>query len=127
MHRVRVSVRENMLSDPSVITEAMTAEALTETGRGWVAVEGDALLGFCIAMLGNRSIWALFVDPDREGEGVGGRLLDTAVRWLRDQGPGAVRLSTDPGTRAEAFYCARGWRATGMLDNGEVAFVLDGD
>lgn len=125
MNHLRLQVRENTLSDPGLVTEAMTAEAISESGRGWVFEEAGELVGFSIAMHEDPSIWALFVLPDHEGRGIGHALHDAAVNWLWEQGADRIWLGTDPGTRAERFYRERGWREAGLHDNGEIHFELD--
>lgn len=124
IQKLRMSVRENVLIDPSRVTEETTARALTEEGRGWVAMEEGRLLGFSIALRSPPRIWALFVDPEQEGRGLGQRLLQEAVDWLWAEGAGVIRLSTDPDTRAERFYDQQGWRAVGANDQGEAVFEL---
>lgn len=111
-HRVRMAVRENRLSDPSRITEADYTRALTTDGRGWLVEEADAVLGFAVAYTSGH-IWALFVDPAHEGRGIGQRLHAAMTDWLWDSGLQQARLSTEAGTRAQAFYLAQGWIDTG--------------
>jgi GNAT superfamily N-acetyltransferase len=124
MNHLRLQVRENVLSDPGRITEAMTTAAITAEGRGWVWEENGTILGFSIARDADPSIWALFVLPEHEGRGIGVALHDEAVDWLWSRGAACIWLSTDPGTRAEWFYRERGWRGTGRLANGEVRLEL---
>lgn len=122
--KLRMSVRENVLVDPTRAAEDVTIRAITEEGRGWVAMEDGRLLGFVIALREPPTIWALHVDPDHEGRGLGQRLLQTAVDWLWSEGAPSIRLSTAPDTRAERFYDNQGWRATGSNERGEVVFEL---
>lgn len=35
MNHLHLQVRENILSDPSLVTEQMTGHAITRDGRGW--------------------------------------------------------------------------------------------
>lgn len=125
INHLRMQVRENILSDPSLVTEEMTAEAISVTGRGWVWEEEGDLLGFSIALIEDPSIWALFVLPDHEGRGIGHALLQEAVNWLWDKGVNRIWLGTDPGTRAERFYRDRAWVDSGKKENGEILFVLE--
>jgi GNAT superfamily N-acetyltransferase len=125
MHRLRLQVRENVLSDPSRITEAMTADAITVSGRGWVCEEHGKILGFSIARDKDPSIWALFTLPGEEGRGIGHALHEAAVDWLWLLGAQRIWLTTEPGTRAERFYRERGWRETAVLASGELRFELD--
>lgn len=124
MSHLRLQVRENMLSDPGLITAEMVIEAISVTGRGWVFEEGSGILGFSIALVRDPSVWALFVLPGCEGRGIGSALHDVAVNWLWAQGAESIWLSTDPGTRAELFYRAHGWCETGRLASGEVRLAL---
>ena len=69
MNHLRLQVRENRLSDPSLVTAEMVSNSITRDGRGWVFEEDGEVLGFSIALDGDPSIWALFVHPDREAGG----------------------------------------------------------
>jgi GNAT superfamily N-acetyltransferase len=55
----------------------------------------------------------LFVDPARQGRGIGGRLLGLGEAEVRRRGRSAAVLWTPEGSRAVRFYGARGWRADG--------------
>jgi GNAT superfamily N-acetyltransferase len=125
INHLRLQVRENVLSDPSLVTAAMTREAITQLGRGWVFEENGTILGFSIALEESQSIWALFVLPGQESRGIGQQLLEAAVRWLWSRGVDQIWLGTEPGTRAERFYRENGWRAAGVRGNGEIRFELD--
>jgi len=125
MNWLRLQVRENMLSDPGRITEAMTRQAITAEGRGWIWDEGGSLLGFSIARDADPSIWALFVLPGNEGRGIGSALHDAAVDWLWLRGATRIWLSTDPDTRAARFYRDRGWYETAVLPSGEVRLEIE--
>jgi GNAT superfamily N-acetyltransferase len=124
MHRVRRSVLENRLADPSSVRERHYHEILDAGGRAWVAEADGPVIGFAVADLARRNVWALFVDAAFEGRGAGRRLHDTMMDWLFDAGADAVWLSTDPGTRAERFYRAAGWRYVGSQPNGEARYEL---
>ena len=124
MSRIRLAVRENALSNPGRITEAMYRDYLDALGRGWVALDGDEVIAFAYADRTDGSIWALFVDPAREGLGAGKRLLRLAVDWLFETGFDEVRLGTAANTRADRFYAAQGWTREGMKDDVEVWFRL---
>ena len=125
MNHLRLQVRENVLSDPSRVTTAMTTDAISVSGRGWVFEEDGHILGFSIALHEDPSIWALFVHPDHEGRGIGHALHELAVNWLWSRGADRIWLGTDPGTRAERFYRERGWREAGKHNNGDIRFELD--
>jgi GNAT superfamily N-acetyltransferase len=110
MSRIRLSVTENTLSDPSRITAGMYEDYLERSGRGWVAEDHGDIVAFCYADKVNASIWALFVRPGQEGRGLGKSLLGLAAEWLFETGHEAVHLTTGAGTRADRFYAAQGWR-----------------
>ena len=124
MNHLRLQVRENILSDPNLVTEAMTAEAISVSGRGWVCEQNGRIVGFSIALGPDPSIWALFVHPEHEGQGIGHALYEAAVDWLWEQGASRIWLSTEPATRAERFYRQRGWKAAGTLENGDLRLEL---
>jgi GNAT superfamily N-acetyltransferase len=121
MHEIRMSVRENRLSNPDRIRHHDYIALLEGPGRGWVFERDEAVVAFGIADAGSRSIWALFVEPGSEGRGIGQALLETMMAWLFEQDDRPVWLTTAPATRAERFYRAAGWRETGMV-NGEIRF-----
>ncbi len=113
MHRIRLAVRENQLGDPSMVQPDDYRLMINERGRGWVAEVGGQIAGFAVADVERSNIWALFVDPELDGRGIGRRLHDTMLDWLMSNGAEQVWLSTDPGTRAEAFYQAAHWERAG--------------
>lgn len=125
LSEVRLSVRENVLSDPGRITREMYESYLRDAGRGWLCEDGGEVVGFSVASKADASIWALFVRPSHEGRGVGKRLLRLAAGWLFEQGAAAVTLSTAPRTRADEFYARQGWRRGGLTPGGEVCYRLD--
>jgi GNAT superfamily N-acetyltransferase len=123
MSAIRLSVRENVLSDPARVTLQMYEDYLDQDGRGWVGEIDGVVVAFSYADRHKASIWALFVSPQHEGLGLGKALLGLAVGWLFELGHARVRLGTTPGTRADRFYQAQGWtRMPGH--GGEVEYVL---
>lgn len=126
MHRIRLSVRENPLSDPSWLTPEVYAACLRPAGTAntWVAEMDGTVAGFATARVAEGDLWALFVDPAHEGHGIGRALLDRAVAWLFEQGLDEVVLATGPGTRADDLYRRAGWRRGETLDNGDVRYRL---
>lgn len=123
MHRIRLAVRENRLADPSAVQADDYRRMLAEHGRGWVAETEGRLVGFAVGDRTRGNVWALFVHPEFEGHGAGRMLHDAMMDWFFAQGAGSVWLSTDPGTRAEAFYRAAGWRPAGEY-HGEARYEL---
>lgn len=122
MHEVRMSVRENVLSNPRSVTLDDYKAMLEERGRGWVYEVDARIVAFAVGDHSRRNIWALFVAPGFEGRGIGRALHDQMVRWLFEQGSEPVWLSTERNTRAERFYAAAGWERRGIQKNGEQRF-----
>ena len=124
--RVRTSVVENLLTleqlDERGITEASVAASFLTDSKGWVAVQGEEIVGFSIADRSTQSIFALFVLPAYEVRGIGSRLLDLALGWLWENGAARVWLTTGPGTKAVRFYEKRGWRCTGQGPRGDLRY-----
>lgn len=121
---VRNSVKENMLSDPALVSDADCEEFLNVRGKGWVAEINGKIVGFSIADLKDNNVWALFLDPDFEKMGIGRKLHDIMVDWYFTQTKDTLWLGTAPGTRAEEFYRRTGWKDAGMYGK-EVKFEMD--
>jgi prevent-host-death family protein len=116
---------DQRLSLGSRVAVGLNQWALLESaGRGWVATAGGRLLGFAIADLRSQSVWALFVDREAEGRGIGRRLHEVMVEWLFQCGARAITLGTDAGTRAERFYRTAGWQHIGPDARGEAQFEM---
>ena len=124
MSRIRLAVTENVLRDPTRITLQMYADFLEKDGRGWVALVDGEIVAFSYANRIDGSIWALFVDPRYEGQGLGKQLLSLATAWLFSLGFTQVTLSTGTRTRAAQFYKRLGWRLASS-DGDDAIFVLD--
>ena len=117
-------VRENILPDPSMITEKEYAEFLTQRGKGWLCETDNNIVGFAIVDLLKNNIWALFAEPSYEGRGIGKKLHDTMLDWYFIQTKEKVWLGTSPGTRAEIFYRKAEWKEIGRRPNGEIQFEM---
>ena len=126
MSVIRLAVKENVLSNPGRVTVQMYEDYLEKDGRGWVAEQDGAIVAFSYADKNDGSIWALFVSPDHEGQGLAKALLKLAVDWLFDLGHGSVKLSTTRDTRADRFYAKQGWRR-GDEHGVDVDYVLEND
>jgi len=124
MTRIRLAVTENVLRDPARITPQMYADFLEEDGRGWVALVDGKIAAFSYANRIDGSIWALFVEPRFEGQGLGKQLLSLATDWLFSLGFRQVKLSTGTHTRAAQCYTRLGWRLASS-SAGDSVFVLD--
>ena len=121
MHRIRLTVRENLLSDASKVTEA-SYEPYVAAGTAWVVERGGIIAGFSAVDGATQSVWALFVDRAFEGIGVGRTLHDHMVQWASDHDVGRLSLTTAPGTRADRFYRKLGWAEVGRGAGDEVVF-----
>jgi GNAT superfamily N-acetyltransferase len=124
MHRVRISVRENRLSNPGRIQPDDYRSMLNTRGRGWVSEHDGRIVAFAVADLTSANVWALFVEPAFEGQGRGRKLHDTMMEWMFAEGASKVWLGTDPGTRAERFYQAAGWQYAGPEPSGEARYEM---
>ncbi|SEW18673.1 Ribosomal protein S18 acetylase RimI [Chryseobacterium wanjuense] len=124
IQKVRNSVKENTLSDPNLVTDKDCEEFLFERGKGWVYEIDDQIVGFSIVDLKEKNIWALFLDPGFEKQGIGRKLHDTMLDWYFEQTKETVWLGTAPKTRAENFYRKSGWKETGTHGKGEIKFEM---
>jgi GNAT superfamily N-acetyltransferase len=115
---IRMGVKENILSDPSRVTIEDYVWFRDNPGV-WVWEENGDILGFSAADTRDGSIWALFVDPRHERRGIGRPLFEKSLDVLRQHGHRIAWLTTDPGSRAEGFYRAAGWKAIGTSLRGE--------
>jgi GNAT superfamily N-acetyltransferase len=115
---VRYSVVENTLK-PGKISDDELRCALEDVGRGWVAERHGRILGFAIGLTPGH-VWALFVRPEAEGQGIGSELHALLLLWYATLPVQRLWLTTGLGTRALQFYLARGWRLADLLGDGEV-------
>lgn len=124
IQRVRNSVKENVLSDPALVSDADCLDFITRRGKGWVCEVDKKIVGFSIADLLDSNIWALFLEPEYEGRGIGQNLHRLMLDWYFSQTDKPVWLSTAPQSRAEAFYRKAGWTETGVYGKGEIRFEM---
>ena len=122
---VRNAVKENMLSDPALVSDKDCEEFLTERGKGWVCETDNTIAGFAIVDMKENNIWALFIHPLFEAKGIGRVLHERMMNWYFDQTFDKVWLGTAPGTRAENFYRKAGWKEAGMHGTREVKFEMN--
>ena len=125
LHKIRNAVKENVLSDPSRIKDEDYNYYMNECGKGWVAIIDEVIAGFAIVDLKKNNVWALFVDPEFEGNGIGKLLHAEMLDWYFKQTDETIWLSTSPGTRAEKFYGKAGWVHTGNYGSNELRFELN--
>ena len=121
---IRMSVKENTLSDPALIPEDDYAKFCFTQGKGWVYEVDSVIVGFAIVDLLGNNIWALFMDPQFEQRGIGKKLHDKMINWYFDQTKTAVWLGTEPNSRAEQFYRKSGWKEIGLHGKNEIKFEM---
>lgn len=114
MQLVRRAVRENVLSNPDRIGYADYVAYISQRGKGWVAMQDEQLIGFAVADLQDHNLWALFVFPEWEGQGIGSQLHQIMLDWYFRQTQHTIWLSTAQHTRAAGFYSRQGWQHRGM-------------
>jgi N-acetylglutamate synthase-like GNAT family acetyltransferase len=125
LHRIRMSVKENVLSNPLLISESSYNEFLETRGKGWLFEEEGKVFGFAIIDIKRKNIWALFVDPYKEKNGIGKKLQTEMLNWYFSNYSASLWLTTAAGTRAETFYRKSGWKQTGIDSQGEIIFEMD--
>ena len=127
LSRIRLSVKENVLSNPALVTEQDYIDYLSVRGKGWLCETDERVVGFSIGDLQDNNVWALFIQPGYEGKGIGQALMKLLLQWYFAHTDKPIWLSTALGSRAETFYRKAGWRETGRQKNGEVLFELRND
>ena len=123
MHEIRMSVRENRLSDPQRITEASYWPYI-EAASAWVAMRRERIVGFAAVDGSSQVVWALFVHPGVEGCGIGRALHKRLLQWANEQKITRLSLSTAKNTRAASFYRSAGWIDVGSTADGEIMFAM---
>ena len=111
---VRNAVKENVLSDPALVTDKDCEEYMTTRGKAWVCEVNEIIVGFAYVDLKENNIWALFVTPEYEEQGIGKTLHSIMLDWYFSITSENVWLGTAPNTRAETFYRKQGWKEVGM-------------
>lgn len=121
---VRNAVTENTLSNPDLVTDEDCEEFITNRGKGWVCEIDNQIVGFAIADLKEKNIWALFLHPNFEKKGIGQILHRTMLDWYFTQTKESVWLGTSHNTRAERFYRKAGWKEVGTHGENEIKFEM---
>ena len=121
---VRHSVKENMLSNPDLVTDKDCEDFITKRGKGWVCEDNQQIVGFAIVDLIDHNIWALFLRPEYEKKGIGRQLQKIMLDWYFMQTKNNIWLGTSPNTRAENFYRKSGWTQIGTHGKGEIKFEM---
>jgi GNAT superfamily N-acetyltransferase len=120
----RGTLPDAMLHEMPLEEERWQAIARGDEGeqRLWVAFAGGKIVGYCHtgpsrdadAPEGRDEVYALYVEPDLIGFGVGNPLFERAVADLRERGSETVTLWVlESAERARHFYEVAGWAADG--------------
>ena len=78
---VRNAVKENQLSDPALVPDSDVEIYMNNRGNGWVCEIENRIAGFAIVDLVENNVWALFVHPDFEAQGIGKKLHEIMMDW----------------------------------------------
>lgn len=121
LFQVRIAVTENAMTMTELAEVGITPAAIiemveTKSAGTWVAVDGGSVVAFSMSKRESREVFALFVLPSHEGQGLGSALLATALDWLQRYGKTPITLTTYAGSRAHRFYLKRGWVEKGWRD-----------
>lgn len=111
LSEVRMSVKENVLNNPALVTRQDYENYLTSHGKGWLCEVDNEIVGFAIVDTIENNIWALFVKPGFDKMGIGKALHRQMMDWYFDNYDKTVWLGTAPNTRAADFYTHQGWKA----------------
>ncbi|TGQ88127.1 GNAT family N-acetyltransferase [Mesorhizobium sp. M8A.F.Ca.ET.161.01.1.1] len=94
--------------------DALRTKALRETG--FLALDGDRIVGcvFALERADGLYVGKLAVAPDRQGHGIGRRLMQAAEDLARSRGKAAIELETRIElTTNLAAFARLGFRETG--------------
>lgn len=119
-YEIRFSVEENLVH-PHQIQYLCRKQAIDdiEQGGGWICKVGDDYAGFCFGIfIDEPIIGGLFVKPEYQSRGIGSQLISLVTQWMFDNGADEIKLTTDPGSRAELFYKHHGWKFVGVDESG---------
>ena len=121
--RLRACTRENAIQAERLAQIGITAATWAADMRanhvlGFVAKQGEALLGYCFGEVDTGEVLVLALLPEAEGQGLGRQLLQRVVQALHIGGHSRLFLScaANPALRSHGFYRHLGWRPTGEVD-----------
>ena len=103
--------REALLANPDAIS---IPDAQIEGGSVFVAESDDVIVGFAAILPradGDQELDALFVEPDRQRNGIGRKLVEYCARAARAKGARELHVVGNP--HAEAFYKSCGFQIRG--------------
>ena len=91
-------------------------------GTVWVAEENKKVVGFCGVGASRDNdrkpetgeIYAIYVDSNHMGKGIGSRLIDQGVEALKQEGfKDATLWVLDTNKKTRRFYESKGWKVDG--------------
>jgi len=122
---VRTSVRENHLSVAQMAEMGITTETIRQALREepciWVAVDGDHIVGFSMGDAADACVFAAFVRPPWQGQGIGRRLMERAEAFLFAR-HSSIWLHTAGTSPAASFYERLGWTRMPDVENRDARF-----
>lgn len=125
MFDIRTRVQENHLSHDQLaqvgITPQAISQAILSAPCAWIAEVNGAPVGFSMADVEEGCVFAAFVLPEFEGQGLGRSLMDKAQAFLF-QHHQTIWLDTAEGSRASGFYRKLGWHVVEHLPEGDIRF-----
>ncbi|WPZ32416.1 GNAT family N-acetyltransferase [Thalassobaculum sp. OXR-137] len=118
---------ERLERDYGVTVESLIPRLSAEL-KGWLCESDGQVVGFSMADRSDGEVEVLAVRPGYEGFGIGRRLLELAVAWLREEGCSPIWLcaTPDPNLRASAVYRHLGWHQTGRRVGEDEVLELTG-
>ncbi|MBM3069706.1 GNAT family N-acetyltransferase [Enterobacter sp. RHBSTW-00994] len=120
---VRTSVTENAMTYEEMqalgITEATVCSMIEASECAWVATENQHVVGFSMILPEDGCLFAAFVLPHYEGQGLGKKLVHAAEQALFRDNP-LIWLETGKNTRAAGFYRRLGWKHAQDVGEGDI-------
>jgi GNAT superfamily N-acetyltransferase len=127
LFEIRCSVVENHMSREELAEMGITPEAVREMVLSGdyvvpvVEVDGRGV-GFAMGEVPEGFVFAVFVRPAHEGQGVGRALLRVVEEEFARRGVSEAWLATgaEESLRARGFYRHQGWTDAGVLEDGQM-------
>jgi GNAT superfamily N-acetyltransferase len=87
---------KNFENEDQVQRWRKTIESTTGERKLWVAKDGGIVIGYSQGKKGSaeNEILGLYVLPEYQGKGLGGKLLKEALDWLGDEKPVSLTVAT---------------------------------
>jgi len=124
---LRTAVVQNHLSREQMaelgITAQLLADSIREAPCVWIAEVHGTPAGFSMVDLAEGEVFAMFVLPSHEGQGLGRRLMAVAEAALFERHE-TLFLVTDgrDEIRANGFYQRLGWSVVATVEGDDVRY-----